>query len=198
MKKFLIMLLLMSSMLYAVELPGNFNFNLYFRKPGVSDIRFTEPGITTETDLKYFSNYISPADSPAKTSFGFDWKLYENGNITILLVFASSLEKADETYGNMDTTDYMLRVVSNNTDGINYPGLNYTVTSRTGNFTTGTNSQTTELSGSQRSIKLLDGVNVNNIEGNSGHFDFDLSLDVPTGILNYQYKGVVKAYVYSN
>lgn len=181
-------------------------FKLFFQKPGETDFHFTKKGTTTMIEDEAFDSY-SGKESTVPASFGFDWALYYEGNVSMKLVFAPTLAAADKSYDDAAYEDYMLLA----TDEVQYyKGLNYvaTITEGTGdgaglkNITTGSSSHE-QLTIADRSLVLLNNRTLSDISGSRGHIDLDLTLTIPKqegemALMRTQYEGVVKLYIESN
>ena len=202
------LLSLLSYVYAAGETVADTSFKLFFEKPGVTDFHFTRKGTTTMTEEEAFDSYLGGSMQSVSASFGFDWALYYEGNVTMTLVFASNLANADKSYDDPGFEDFMLWATD---DVTYYQGLNYTatVTNGTGDGESlkeaviGNPSHDAPLSAAARSIRLLDGEQLSDISGSKGHVDFDLTLNIPTpdedkALMRTQYEGVVKMYIESN
>ena len=182
-------------------------FKLFFQKPGETDFHFTKKGTTTMIEDEAFDSYLGGSVQSVSASFGFDWALYYEGNVTMTLVFASNLVNADKSYDDPGFKDFMLWATD---DVTYYQGLNYkaTVTNGTGDgadlidSSTGSSSHE-QLTIADRSLVLLDNRTLSDISGSRGHIDLDLTLTIPKqqgemALMRTQYEGVVKLYIESN
>ena len=181
-------------------------FKLFFQKPGETDFHFTKKGTTTMIEDEAFDSY-SGIESTVPASFGFDWALYYEGNVSMKLVFAPTLAAADTSYDDRTYTDYMLLATD---DVLHYKRLNYvaTITAGTGDgaglIGTSTGSSSHKLlTIADRSLVLLDNKTLSDISGSRGHVDIDLTLTIPPkedekALMTTQYEGVVKLYIESN
>ena len=204
MKRSFVILLIFLAMFSVIAegLPSQ-SFNIIFEKPGVTDYHFTEAGTTTLSRTQYFTSYFQNSSSP-EAAFGFDWSVYYNGNISISLVFAATNEEANAAYGNPETaTGYMLKHEDSNVSR----GLNYTVAlsdsegdGADSEESTGSDSKN-PISGSDRTLVLVDNKKITPINGSSGHVDFKLQIDsgnftsAENNAMGGQYSGVVRCYV---
>lgn len=205
MKRRAVILLIFFAMFSVIAegLPSQ-SFNIIFEKPGVTDYHFTEAGTTTLSRIQYFTSYFQNSNSSLEAAFGFDWSVYYNGNISISLVFAATNEEANAAYGNPETaTGYMLKHEDSNVNR----GLNYTVAlsksagdGADSEESTGSDSKT-PISGSARTLVLVDNKRITSINGSSGHVDFKLQIDsgnftsAENNAMGGQYSGVVRCYV---
>ena len=183
-------------------------FKLFFQKPGETDFHFTRRGTTTMTEEEAFDSYLGGSVQSVSASFGFDWALYYDGNVTMTLVFASNLANADKSYDDPGFEDFMLWATD---DVTYYQGLNYTakVANGTGDGEVlkgtiiGNASHDDRLPSTARSVVLLDSKQLSDISGSKGHVDIDLTLTIPPkegemALMRMQYEGVVKMYIESN
>ena len=182
-------------------------FKLFFFFFGETDFHFTKKGTTTMIEDEAFDSYLGGSVQSVSASFGFDWALYYEGNVTMTLVFASNLANADKSYDDPGFKDFMLWATD---DVTYYQGLNYkaTVTNGTGDgadlidSSTGSSSHE-QLTIADRSLVLLDNRTLSDISGSRGHIDLDLTLTIPKqqgemALMRTQYEGVVKLYIESN